>query len=366
MSDRPNILFLFSDQQRADWTEMNPRIPVRTPHLRALANRGVRFTNAICPSPLCAPSRACLAAGLSYDRIGVQDNGMLFPAGQATYHRRLRDEAGYHVMGAGKFHIGCNITAAEEFCGGLNGRELPRDWGFSAGLFNASKNQCVIKAERLGRPWDPYMSYLREQGWMETHIEDYRRRTWEWEANPDFWTATFPTQLPNEVYFDNWITRNGLSLLDRAPTDKPWYLEVDFQNPHHPWDITEEMCRMYRNPEVEFPSPVDGDPEIPEDTLLAGDAVLQREVSLAGLGSWRLAYDGRYKLIVGYDPELRRGGFQVEPMAVTPEEAARMQRERPPILYDVQENERDNLAADYPQIVERLGTRLMAQQTPLP
>ena len=107
MANLPNILFLFTDQQRPDWTEMNREIPVRTPHLRRLANRGVRFTNAICPAPLCAPSRACLAAGLKYARCGVLDNGISFPAGQATYHQRLRDEAGYHVMGAGKFHIGC-------------------------------------------------------------------------------------------------------------------------------------------------------------------------------------------------------------------------------------------------------------------
>ena len=72
------------------------------------------------------------------------------------------------------------------------------------------------------------------------------------------------------------------------------------------------------------------------------------------MGSWRLVYDGRYRLIVGYDPELRSGGFQVEPMAVKPEEAVRMQRERPPILYDVRKNERDNLASDYPEIVGRL------------
>ena len=43
--NRPNILFLFTDQQRPDWFSMNPEIPVRTPHLQALSERGIWFTN---------------------------------------------------------------------------------------------------------------------------------------------------------------------------------------------------------------------------------------------------------------------------------------------------------------------------------
>ncbi len=87
---------------------------------------------------------------------------------------------------------------------------------------------------------------------------------------------------------------------------------------------------------------------------LSGEEEYHRKAAASGLGSWRLAYDGRFKLILGYDPKLRTGGFQLEPMVVTPEKAARLQRERPPILYDLRNNERDNLAPDCPEIVERL------------
>ena len=38
---RPNILFVFTDQQRPDWLSMNSDIPVRTPHLQGLCERGV-------------------------------------------------------------------------------------------------------------------------------------------------------------------------------------------------------------------------------------------------------------------------------------------------------------------------------------
>ena len=63
----PNILFFFPDQQRFDWVGWNPELPVRTPNLDALARRGVRFNKALCPSPLCAPSRSIVASGRDYE-----------------------------------------------------------------------------------------------------------------------------------------------------------------------------------------------------------------------------------------------------------------------------------------------------------
>ncbi|MBE0660504.1 MAG: N-sulfoglucosamine sulfohydrolase, partial [Bryobacteraceae bacterium] len=41
-SPRPNILFFFPDQWRPDWTSFTPGLDLRTPHLEALAARGVR------------------------------------------------------------------------------------------------------------------------------------------------------------------------------------------------------------------------------------------------------------------------------------------------------------------------------------
>ncbi|MCP5119472.1 MAG: sulfatase-like hydrolase/transferase, partial [bacterium] len=98
----PNLLLLFPDQHRYDWVGATPEIPVRTPNLDRIAARGTTFTNAVCASPLCAPSRACLASGKEYDNAGVDDNGTNYPLDQTTYYSLLRD-AGYHVMGCGKF-----------------------------------------------------------------------------------------------------------------------------------------------------------------------------------------------------------------------------------------------------------------------
>jgi choline-sulfatase len=91
-----NILLVLSDQHRGDFSSASESFPVRTPVIDQIAARGTRFTSAITPSPLCAPARAALASGRSFDRCGVKNNLEDYPSQQPTYYAALRD-AGYWV-----------------------------------------------------------------------------------------------------------------------------------------------------------------------------------------------------------------------------------------------------------------------------
>lgn len=466
MAVRPNVLFVCTDQQCPDFVGMHPDVPVRTPNLERLAARGTWFTDAICPTPVCNPSRACMASGMEYDRCGVRGNDMDYPLDQPTLYGRLRDEAGYHVMGCGKFDL------ASGFPLDLTGDHEVERWGFSRARFNPAKNNTVLRvlADPDREPLDPYTAYLAEHGLLETHLDDYLDRSRfddEHEATEDpAWTVTDPTPLPDHAYYDEWITDTALELLAEAPADAPWLLEVDFQNPHHPWDVTEEMHQWYR--EVTFPPPVDCDLSVAterhqavrrnyaamvehldrclgrlrdaieergetEETVViftsdhgeqlgdqglwqklspyhmsvgvplvvAGPDIAAREpvsdpvatldlhatvldyagldagtvdsrsmrscfaggpaprdIVYAGLGSWRMVYDGRYKLIEGYEPAHRSGGTY-PPMSVGPTIARRRQATRDPILYDVSRNESENVAAAHPDVVDRLHEELV-------
>jgi arylsulfatase len=468
-STRPNILFVQTDQQRPEWLEMNPDVPVRTPHLRQLSERGRWLTNAICPSPVCAPSRACLVAGQEYDRTQVWGNDTYAPDGLIKYQQRLRDEAGYHVMAAGKHHVGNNQSGnPPRLHRGLDGRCGIEEWGFSDAIFNAGLNQATILMRRNdGVPQDAYMTFLHERGLAEEHIADYMRRNQE-----GVWTATFPTTLPDDAYFDYWITGNALTVLDRAPSDQPWYMEVNLQNPHHPWDITKSMHALYRDPPVDFPLPehctLDIPPEIHQEVrrnwaatvehldsclgrlvarlaergeldntiivyssdhgemlgdydqwqklsplqasvgvplVIAGPGVAyhgadrapmttldltasflewagltpgddldsrslvdyladrtdsHRDLVFSGLSAWRIVSDGRFKLVRGYDPALRTGGNEFESMHIPADETARLQRERPQLLFDMENNEKEDVSAEFPDLFRRLSAKLDA------
>ena len=236
----PNVLFVVPDQLRYDWTGLNPLIPVRTPRLNEVAARGMQFENCYCASPLCAPSRACLAAGVEYQNCGVPDNSLNYPVDQVTYYQLLR-EAGYHVMGCGKFDL-----HKPEPSWGVAGQHLLPEWGFSAGIDSAGKWDAIRWG--MDEPCDPYTAHLHSTGRVGTHQSDFEKR-----REIGTFTATFSTPLPAESYCDNWIAAQGLRLLQEAPRDKPWHLVVNFAGPHEPVDITREMDALYRD--VDFPQP---------------------------------------------------------------------------------------------------------------
>lgn len=232
---RPNILFFFPDQHRHDW--LGPLLPgaVRTPNLMKLSAHGVLFKNCWCPSPLCAPSRACLAAGREYPRAHVASNKFNYPLEQPTFYAKLR-EAGYTVLGCGKFDLNKG-----EHRWGLDGRYKVREWGFSDGVNNGGKWD-VYNAAKEG-PADPYSKYLGDHDLLRAHLEDFSKRRGEENRS---YAATFPTPLPENAYCDNWIAAQGLRLIDEAPKGKPWFLQVNFAGPHPPVDITQKMdggCR---------------------------------------------------------------------------------------------------------------------------
>lgn len=239
---RPNILFFFPDQLRPDWILAAKDMPLETPNLAALAKSGMQFTRTLVASPLCAPSRACLATGKEYTRCGVRNNGQDLPLDQPTFYQALR-EGGYHVMGCGKFDL---HKATPDW--GIDGRRFLPEWGFSDGIDSAGKMDAITSGAVEAR--DPYMAYLHRRGLATAHIEDFRRRTGQ-----NSYLNTEPTSLPEEAYCDNWIAAKGLELLRRAPSGKPWFLQVNFAGPHNPVDITRRMERTVRR--RQFPEPED-------------------------------------------------------------------------------------------------------------
>ncbi|MCU0522590.1 MAG: sulfatase-like hydrolase/transferase [Anaerolineae bacterium] len=234
---KPNILFFLPDQHRADWTAMNPALPLRTPTLNRLAGQGTTFSAALCPSPLCAPSRACLAAGRTYDRCRVANNQDDYPLDQLTFYRVLRDH-GYHVAGVGKFDL--QKGSAQH---SLDGKALIDAWGFSDGIDSKGKWDAVTSWD--GAPHDAYLAYLDGHGLAQTHIDDMVSR----RAGP--YTTTHPTPLPEHAYGDNWVAAQGVRMLRDFPDDRPWFLQVNFTGPHDPMDVTQGMWQDWQN--VDFP-----------------------------------------------------------------------------------------------------------------
>ena len=67
----PNIVLIMADQLAPQFTGAYGHPVVKTPHIDALAARGMRFDSAYCNSPLCAPSRFSFMSGQLVSRIGA-------------------------------------------------------------------------------------------------------------------------------------------------------------------------------------------------------------------------------------------------------------------------------------------------------
>lgn len=103
MSSRPNILFFLTDQHSPLISGFAGDYTVSTPNLDRLSKEGVKFTNAYCQNPVCAPSRASLLSGRYSKDIGIYDNQHILDSNGITFPRVL-SESGYHTCVIGKTH----------------------------------------------------------------------------------------------------------------------------------------------------------------------------------------------------------------------------------------------------------------------
>lgn len=105
----PNLLFLMTDQQRAD--TIAPHTLCQTPHLDKLAANGTRFNRCYTVNPICSPTRASLMTGLLPHSHGMVDVTHAVPSYRASFDTSLPvwpqtlQKAGYHTAYFGKWHV---------------------------------------------------------------------------------------------------------------------------------------------------------------------------------------------------------------------------------------------------------------------
>ena len=92
---KPNVLFILCDDLRPEAVGAYGSAHVKTPHIDALAQSGVKFANTFCTTSLCSPSRASILTGLYAHRHGVRDNFTELPAALPHWPARLRENSNW-------------------------------------------------------------------------------------------------------------------------------------------------------------------------------------------------------------------------------------------------------------------------------
>jgi len=260
MPERPNILILMTDQQRADCMSSAGHPQIKTPNMDRLAAEGMRFSHACTVSPLSMPARASFIGGMYVHNHSMWSNAGELASGEESLFRRLQ-EAGYHTGHIGKSHYYAH--------GGLHLRER-EDYMHARGF--------DYLHETTG-PWatcntDSYMTDAWEKkGLLEAFRDDYRKRR-EHEG-----IAVWPSPLPVDDFMDSYIGREAVRFVDGYDRDEPFALFVGFGGPHEPWDAPGEYAEMY-DP-AGTPPPIE--PAEPPEWVPEAAAEWQRSARVKGM-----------------------------------------------------------------------------------
>ncbi len=222
---KPNLLFLFTDQQRADamgcaggWVE--------TPHLDRIADEGVRVTNCVPNSPVCVPARYCLATGLYPHNTGVWNNcHHTMPPESRTWMQAIRD-AGYRTALFGKTHW-------HPHQGDLRDRaHLLRAYGLDDFVEVTGPRASARTRSDMTDAWE-------QAGLWKAFQDDYAER---FSNKPN---VVRPSPLGAELYYDAFVGQQACEYLRSYDRDQPWFCWVSFPGPHEPWDTPEPYASRY-------------------------------------------------------------------------------------------------------------------------
>ncbi|MDP6779587.1 MAG: sulfatase-like hydrolase/transferase [Candidatus Latescibacteria bacterium] len=101
---RPNILILYTDQQRWDALGANGDPEIKTPNLDRLASQGINFPRFFVQNPVCMPSRVSLLSSRYPSSLGIYQNGTTVPSDTLVLPMMLSNY-GYHSANLGKLHF---------------------------------------------------------------------------------------------------------------------------------------------------------------------------------------------------------------------------------------------------------------------
>lgn len=252
--NRPNVLLISADQQRADCFGFEGR-KVKTPHLDQLASDGTRFSACVTPSVVCQPARASILTGQLCRTHGVHDNGIdLDPAiGERGFAGTLA-AAGYETAFFGKAHFSTyhtfKPTGTPECV--VSSAQYAVDW---CGPYMGFQH---VELMLVGHNWFPpekpprghhYERWFYADGRGELKNALYRQNAGDTRQAAQTWHSMLPVAWHNST----WTADRAIDWIKHGRRDAPFCAWVSFPDPHHPFDCPEPWSRLHDPAEVELP-----------------------------------------------------------------------------------------------------------------
>ncbi|MBN1346275.1 MAG: sulfatase-like hydrolase/transferase [Phycisphaerae bacterium] len=245
-NNRPNVLFIMTDQHRLDAMGACGNPVVKTPNLDRLASEGMRFERYYVAAFPCSPSRASIMTGLHPQSHGVVLNGITLDAAIPTFASEL-GKAGYHTTWMGKWHL----RGPQAFVPATDD-ELPRVIdkkpppvdpnrarnGFQDGIHEGLDYVAYLKKHGMDEP----RPGKKVRGGHQTVIENGH------------------SVVPAKHFIETYLTDEAVAYLQRErKADRPFCLGVSYEGPHRPITPPEPWDKMYDPDKMPLP-PTINDP----------------------------------------------------------------------------------------------------------
>jgi len=203
-TERPNILFIMSDDHAYQAISAYSDKLINTPNIDRIGKEGMLFTNACVTNSICAPSRATILTGKHTHINGKIDNIMPFDSTQVTFPQ-LFQNAGYATAMYGKLHFGNNPKGIDDFM------ILPGQGHYINPDFITQKGDTTITGYVTDIITDLTIDWLdkkrdKEKPFMMMYLHKAPHRAW-WpspEKFKEFSQRTFPEPA---TLFDDYNNR---------------------------------------------------------------------------------------------------------------------------------------------------------------
>lgn len=218
---RPNIIFIITDQQRYDTIAALGYPHVDTPHLDRLVREGVTFRQCHVTAASCAAARASLFKGYFPHTTGILKNADRW---RRSWIERLND-AGYYCTNIGKMHTWPFLT----------------ELGFHERFVVENKDR-YLEGRYFFDEWD---KALRFRGLVKQQREHYRTLPHYREA-----LGAFDWEMPEDTHPDFFVGDMAQWWLQSTPKKDPLFLQIGFPGPHPPYDPLPGYAKPYLEKEL--------------------------------------------------------------------------------------------------------------------
>lgn len=240
-----NVLFIMCDQMRWDALSCSGRGLIDTPNIDRLAERGVRFDQAVVQGAVCGSSRMSYYTGRYAQSHGVRWNNVPLQVNQLTLGDHLKPLDVRTVL-IGKTHHAADRRGMER----LGLEPGAPEWIFASECgFEAEERDDGLHPDTPKVVELPYNQFLRQQGFegdnpWHSAANSVMDASGSWTSGWLLRASPFPAIVPDELSETAYMTNRAIEYI-RAAGDERWCLHLSFIKPHWPYVVSEPYHTMF-------------------------------------------------------------------------------------------------------------------------